>query len=428
MRVNCKAWRRSIGVLLPLLLWATLPLPAFQKSIKELGKGGAAALPQLAPYLSDPDEGVREDALRAVVEIGGTGSLPLLQNSLQDGSTKLQMLATDGLVNYYLPGYFATGLGSSFKKVGNKVMSRWTDTNDQVVPPHVIASPETLKALSALATGNAANDAKANALRALGILRANSQIDPILKAMDSKDSRVLYEGLVALEKIRDRSVATRVHYLLRDLDEKVQLAALETVGLLMNPESGPPLREAFARAKNDRVRRAALQALARIPDEANRGLLEANLESSDDGLRSMAAEGLGRLKKQEDAAKIRQRFEEEKKMRSRLGLAFALVKLGDLQVTEFSALRYLIDTLNQKSWGGIARGLLGELLQEEAVRKAIYPVLPSTTKLERQQLAQLLGYYGGADAVPHLETLGRDPDPEVGSEALRALQILRSRL
>ena len=68
-------------------------------------------------------------------------------------------------------------------------------------------------------------------------------------AMKSKDSAILYESVIAMQKIGDPSAAPRIRYLLRDLDEKVQIAALETTGILMNKEAVPDLIEALNRAR-----------------------------------------------------------------------------------------------------------------------------------------------------------------------------------
>jgi len=77
---------------------------------------------------------------------------------------------------------------------------------------------------------------------------------------------VLYESLIAFQKIGDRSVAPQLEFLLRDLDEKVQLAAVETAGLLYNMEALPSLRSVLERTQKQPVRRATLAAIAMLPD------------------------------------------------------------------------------------------------------------------------------------------------------------------
>ena len=53
-------------------------------------------------------------------------------------------------------------------------------------------------------------DARANAARALGILRGRKAVPDLVEALHSKNTDVIYESLVALQKIRDESAGPRV--------------------------------------------------------------------------------------------------------------------------------------------------------------------------------------------------------------------------
>ena len=397
-----------------------------QKYAKSVVKEGAAGIAKLLPYAQDPDAEVRREVVRSMVAIGGPTSLEPLTLALQDSDEEVQIRATDGVVNFYLPGYWERGLSGTMKRAGTRVLSRWTDTNDQVVPGHVEVRPEVVAALGKMVNGSGAMMARANAARAVGVLRGKAAVDDLVQAMAAKDGKLIYEVLIAFEKIRDRSVAPKIHYLLRDLDDKVQVAALETVGLLMNPESVAPLREAYERARNERVRRAALNAVALIPDEGSRPLFMAQLDSTDEYLRAAAAEGLGRLGRKEDETGLRERFDKEVKMRARLAQAFGAARLGAVGMGEFDALRYLVNTLNQKAWKGLAEGYLVELVRNEPIRTALLPVVVQSTKIEKLALAQIFGRSGSRDLEPTLEGLAKDPDTDVANEALRNLRTLRS--
>ena len=105
----------------------------------------------------------------------------------------------------------------------------------------------------------------------------------------------MYEALAAIEKIRDPSAGPRIVYLLRDLDDKVQTTAIETAGLLRTTEALPTLRSVVASPRNIKAERAALQAIAMMPEPQDRDLMVRELASKDDRVRAAAAEGLGRL-------------------------------------------------------------------------------------------------------------------------------------
>ena len=91
----------------------------------------------------------------------------------------------------------------------------------------------------------------------------------------------MYEALVAIQKIGDPSAAPRISFLLRDLQESIQVTALETTGLLRNKEAEPQVRDALQNARTVRVRRAALGALAMLEAAIEAGALD--VESDADG-------------------------------------------------------------------------------------------------------------------------------------------------
>ena len=279
------------------------------KAIHEIGKQASpSAIEQLTPLLSDPEVNVRAEAVKAIVQVGTSASLDPLIQALKDNDPTVQMLAADGIVNYYLPGYVQRGL----KKIGSTLKTGLTgDGNDQIVPPYAHVREDAVITLGRVASGGSSMESRANAARAVGILRGKAAIPDLLASLKSKDSDVIYESLAALQKIRDNSVAPRIVFLVNDLDDRVQTTALETVGLLECKECAPDVRKAFDRARNVKVKRSALAALAMIPVEANRETYLKHFNDKDDALRASAAEGLGRLKNPADLPMIEKVFEEE---------------------------------------------------------------------------------------------------------------------
>jgi HEAT repeat protein len=273
-------------------------------------------------------------------------------------------------------------------------------------------------------------ESRANAARATGILRGRQALPDLEQALHSKDTQVIYESLVAIQKIRDTSAGASIIFLLRDLDERVQIAAVETTGLLMYRDGANDLSDVLDRSKNIRVKRAALTALAQIPAEPLHGVYTSYLVNKDDGLREAAAEGLGRLKNPADRATVESAFASERKTGPRLSLAFALVSMGKREMGEFDPLRYLVDNLNSTGYRGIARPYLSELARDPEIRKALYPALrdPMVTRDEKIGLGQVLSQSGDRDALPALETLSQDSDQDVAQEGLRSLKNLRARL
>src|SRR5580692_5355175 len=193
------------------------------KAVREYGKsGGSEIIPKLEPYLADPDVEVRQEAVKGIVDIGTQRSLDPLVKATADSDPEIQIRATDGLVNFYVPGYVKTGLTASVRRVGSSVKAKFTDTNDLVIDPYIQPRPEVITALGRIASGGASMESRANAARAVGILRGRQALPDLEQAIRSKDSDVIYEALVAIEKIRDPSAGPQIVFLLHDLKEKVQ--------------------------------------------------------------------------------------------------------------------------------------------------------------------------------------------------------------
>jgi HEAT repeat protein len=397
------------------------------KDIRDMGKGGASAIPKLAALLANPDVEIRREAVKQIADIATQYSLDPLIQATRDTDAEIQIRATDGLVNFYLPGYLKTGFASSLRRAGTSIKGHFTDTNDQTIDPYITPRPDLIAALGVLARKGATPEARANAARAIGILRGKAATPDLVAAMHAKDTAVIYESLVALQKIRDPEAASSIAFLLRDLDTKVQLAAIETTGLLLNKSALPDLVDVLNHTRDIKVRRAALTAMAMLPAESSREIYARYLGDKDDKMRAAAAEGYARLKNPADLPMLEKAWQDEGKTSPRLSMAFAQVMLGKTSVAEFSPLQYLIDNLNSAAYHGVAFPFLVELARDPSLRKSLYTPLLQGTRDEKIYLARVMARSGDSSDAPQLEKLSHDTDPEVAQEGLRALRNLQAR-
>jgi HEAT repeat protein len=414
-----------------LTLAALRPLGAQEtkpKDVREAAKVGSAAIPKLQEFLKNPSSEVRNQAVRELIDIGTARSLDPLIQATQDNDPEIQMLATDGLVNFYSPGYVKGGVAGTVRRVATSIRSKFTDTNDLVIDPFVAVRPEVISALAQLVTGGASLESRANAAHAVGILRGKPAVDRLVEGVHSKDTDLIYESLVALQKIRDESAGPRVAFRLHDLDPKVQIAAIQTVGVLLDKAAVPDLVDALNRARDPKVKREALTAIAMLPAEQNRALYTQYLYDKDDRLRAAAAEGFARLHNTVDLPMLEKAWKDEQKASPRLSLAFALVMLGKTELSEFSPLRYLINNLNSAAYTGVALPFLTELARDPAIRQALYAPIGSGTRDEKIGLARVLAASGDSSSLNVLERLSKDTDPQVADAGLRALRNLQSRM
>ncbi len=392
--------------------------------IRELGKKNAQAIPALAAYLSDGDREIRLEAVKAIVKIDTADSLGPLAKATHDNDPEIQIRATDGIVNFYLPGYVAKGaLTGPIARGVRQAKSFFSSRNDQIIDRGMTIRPELASALGDEIRGGSSMDARANAARAAGILRAQPAVPALTAALRSKNTELIFESLIALQKIGDVSAGPSASFLVRDLDDRVQVAALETVGVLHAAASAPDVRSALRNARNARIRRAALETLAMLALPEDRPLFQQYLSDEDVDLRAAALEGLGRLREPEDTPAIERAYnEKDADPKIHVAAAFALVNEGKVDTSEFSPLQYLLENLNVKGRAYVALAYLTELARRDEVIRALAPLISEASKDQKIALCSAFGASGNQNAIPVLTGLSKDIDPEVSMAAARALK------
>ncbi|HEX4771108.1 MAG TPA: HEAT repeat domain-containing protein [Bryobacteraceae bacterium] len=399
------------------------------EEIKKLGKTDSQAIPELTKYLSDANLDIRAEAVRAIVKIGTDRSLDPLATATQDKDPQIEMLATDGIVNFYFPGYVSNGLLTHPLSRGEKqIKSLFSVRNRQEIPPEITVRPNIQDALAGEVAHGASVDARANAARAAGILHARAAVPALSDALRSRDTVLILESLYALQKIGDPAAGPAAGFLVRDLDEKVQLAALETVGVLRSVPSAPAVHSVLESARNDKVKRAALQAVALFGMPADRALFQQYANEKDVTMRAAAIEGLGRIREPEDTPVLDAAFnEKDADWRIHLAAAFALVNEGKVDTSEFSPLRFLVENLDQAGRGTTAQAYLTELCRRENVRKGVYTVIADASADQKVALCRILAASHAPDVVPVLEQLAKDPNSDVSLTATKSLGIAQGR-
>ena len=395
-----------------------------RKAAEQIGKtGNQDSIPHLAQLLNDPVADVRSEAVASIISIGTQHSLAPLAQASRDSMPNIQMMAVDGMVNFYVPGYVERGWMASLKSVSSNVKDRFRKPNPIVIEPHLQPSPEVVEAIARVIEGGTSMDARTEAARAAGVLRAGGALPQLQDALKSKNSALIVESVRAIEKIGDRSTGPSLLFLLRDLDRDVQLAVVEAVGQLRVQEAAPDLLALVKSSPHKAVRRQAMIAAAKVPAPDHRETFGIYLHERDPQLRAAAAEGIGRLGDANDQKVIRDAFAAENNESARLSMAFAAVHLGDT-----SMLSYLLDGLNSTFHRGEARPFLMELARKPEILSQLYTPLMSGTKDQRKELATVVGYAGNRETMTYLEKLSHDSDNEVAQSAIQAMKSLNARL
>jgi HEAT repeat protein len=420
------------GCVLPLLLFSQENQKDRDKAqighIRAVEKSGTGGLTELSGFLKDPDKPVRVEAVNAIVRIGSKASLDPLILATRDMDAEVRVRATDGIVNVYVPGYVAnSGLSGYVARGLRQVKSFFAARNDTVIDDDVKVREDVGPAIADEVNFGNEMTPRSNAALAAGILRLKAAVPALLQALHAKDNDLIFESLVALQKIHDPSAGEGVGFLVRDLDERTQATALETVGVLRGVAAAPDVRYAVQNARNLKIRRAALSALAMLAMPEDRTIFRQYVINGDPGLRAAALEGLGRLREPEDTPTLQTSFDEANAdWRIHLAAAFALVNEGTVSTDEFSPLLYLVENLNSRARADAANAYLKELIHREDVRKNIVNTLDDATKAQKLALCWIFGESHSSDILPALKRLASDSDGEVETAAKRAQHVVET--
>ena len=252
-------------------------------------------------------------------------------------------------------------------------------------------------------------DSRANACRAIGILRGDAALPDLVEALRTKDNNVMYEALAAMQKIRDPPPGPKITYLLRDLDDRVQTTAIETAGILRSHgRAADAARHCNESAQQEgRARRAV-----RDRHDARARWIAicfcASWARRTTGSGPRRPKGWAASETRPTSPRSTKLWQDEEKMLPRLGAAFALVMDGKLELAEDSPFRYLINTLNSASYHDVAYAYLVEAARRKPVLQALYGLIAPGTRDEKIYLARILSVSGDADSVPYLDKISQD--------------------
>lgn len=395
------------------------------KAARTLGDlpDGSEYLHLLRPLLQDESEQVRASTVTALVKMRANEAQPLLIEAAADLSSRVQSMAVDGLVDFYVPEYAQIGRMTTISTYSTALRTRFAKPNPVTVPAYVEVSAEAVKAIGEVLQNGRSDHARANAARAIGVLYGRSELDSLIEGVRSRNTEVIIECVLAIKKLQDTSAGPEIVFLLRDLDPVLQEAVIQTVGQLRTSEAVPDLVRILDETTRARIRIQALVALAKIPNNGQRELFISYLRHKDDDMRAAAAEGIARIGTSADLELLGQLIAKERSLRARLSMAFAAVMLGN-QVE----LARLVEGLNSKVHRLEARPLIVELARDPSILSQLYVPLATGTAPQRRHLAVVLARSGTEDSVPYLENLTKDGNGEVASSAIESLRVLRARL
>jgi HEAT repeat protein len=132
-----------------------------------------------------------------------------------------------------------------------------------------------------------------SAIDALGNIRDNKAVDPLIQTLRDKDEKVRKGVAYALGEIGDQRAVKPLIQTLKDIDENVRSITAEALGKIRDKSAVEPLIQTL-KDKDDEVRRAAAWALGEIRDKrAVEPLIQA-LKDEDKEVRRTTVDALGK--------------------------------------------------------------------------------------------------------------------------------------
>lgn len=264
-----------------------------------------------------------------------------------------------------------------------------------------------------------AGDARRELLRATGpdVAAFIGSSDPALRYASVRVLGRVFANRPLDEPI-ESTVGDAVITALNDDDRAVKAAAMHALGAMRYERGVQALTDLFAYYGKGDAAEAALDALARIAHAASVPVFTAQLASKAASLRGIAIEGLARVGDASQLPAIQAVLDRERERSVTLAGAFALVLLGNAPTDQVA------DSLSRPKLQEQAKAYLVELAPGRTTRFA-HQLLDSDPQI-RLDIVEVLGLAGDPAAIPSLEPLIKDGDPQVARAAERALARLRA--
>ena len=381
-----------------------------QIAARELGAlKHRGAIPDLVAMAHDPAAAVRREVELSLERMEDIQTLPGFIAFATDSENDIRSRAVASLVNIHL-SRTTGGLFSALSKLGDVIFLAPDRDVELVVEPDVPIDSSVIETLRTRLTDSERN-IRRTAIRGLGILRARQAVPDLLQVIrEDRDNALRFDGVRAIRKIDDRTVADQLVALLNINTDSVRNELMTTLGSMRYQGAVPELMKIVDQSKpTDPARVVALAALADIGDPTSIPMFERLKTDKSEGIRLYANEGIARTANAEQKSEISAARLIEKSAVVRTAQAFALLRIGE---SEF--LDELIRALDKSSTRDLAKEYLLETKPVD--RPALFTPRP-VNSVTRTELADVLGRIGDPNALPWLQELSHDSDGGVAKAA-----------
>ena len=216
----------------------------------------------------------------------------------------------------------------------------------------------------------------------------------------------------------EESIGDAIVSALNDRERSVRIAAMQTLGAMGYERAVQSLTEQLQYFGRGEPAEAAVGALARIAHPSSVPVFSAQLTSKNAAMKAIAIEGLARIGDRGRLATIESALNGETNEGVLLAGTFAAVVLSN------SPIEPLAEALRKPRLADQARRYLVEVAPGRSAAFARHAQDPDVQI--RSSVADVLGIAGDVTALPIVESLVRDRDPQVVRAAERAVARLQA--
>ncbi|MEO8259603.1 MAG: HEAT repeat domain-containing protein [Acidobacteriota bacterium] len=393
---------------------------------------------QVTQELASPDRAVRLRAVRLLKDAASPeAALPLVA-AITDVDDEVQVEAIAAALNIFLAQKIVTRKRVALViEVRNQVAAESAFSQGPLaIGPRPVPS-ELLMALRAAAQDTNPRVA-VEALYAFGVLAVEPggarrrellrTTGPALIAMvGAADPSHRYAAVRVIGRLFERrtpdepvdtTLGDAIVGVLNDGDRNIRGAAMQALGAMGYERAVQALSDQFLYFGRGDLAEAALDAVARIAHPASATLLAAQLASKSAGLKAIAIEGLVRMGDRSRLPGIEAAMAGESGDAVLLAGTFASIVLGDRPIDA------LAEGLRRPRQAAQTRRYLIELAPGRTAAFGRFAQDPDAAI--RAGVADVLGLAGDLAALPLVESLLRDRDPQVVLSAERAVARLQA--
>jgi len=233
-----------------------------QTAARELGAAKyRPSTPNLVAMANDPVDAVRREVELALERMDDIQALPGFIAFASDAETDIRSRAVESLVNLYVPHAF--GVGATLTNLRDRIMFA-SDRDLEVMVEPDVAIDATVVATLRERIADSDRGIRRSAIRGLGILRARPAVPDLLQIVrEDRDDGLRFEGVRALRKIGDASIAGDLLGLLNINADSVRNELIATLGAMRHRDAVPELTRIVEQAKpTDQARVLARSASA----------------------------------------------------------------------------------------------------------------------------------------------------------------------